>query len=405
MESPAMNNNEEVDSALCAGMRDPRERAALFRLEHWYQEFCQSASMWMEVGGAYNRSVFLGPRPGEDPLIVGYQQQVGGGHQTSFHRLLVHRLADRFGIRRESRGSNIIRLWKCPETRIPAVLLQELDPSIYCSHTNNNNTNTHAMVMADGNYMPINNMNNTYNNPSLTSNGSTGAPTEPKAETSSAITATGTTTTAAATTTTTTTGTEKQPPVEKQPKKLKIMKKRSPGGQNIVLQRKPSQQGAQLQGGGDCSSDRQSEFGNSRSSSSEQLEAKERAYKEARARIFNENEDAAASTPAVATATDDGGAATNTAPPISTPLSVVLEDEATAASMANMSIHQTDGDGHNTSRSSPKNSDSSFPTNNNNTNGSMSNEVNADRKAVYRNRAEEAADPDFQRGRDRKSVV
>ena len=357
-----MESESTIDSALCAGMRDPRERAALFRLEYWYQEFCASGSVWMEVGGAYNRSVVIGPRPGEDGY---YQPQVGGGHQTSFHRLLVHRLADRFGIRRESRSPNVIRLYKCPETRIPSVLLQGLDPAIYYPPThlgvpdttivNNINPQNHV---TNGNINS--NTNSTPAPPTLVA--TTGSPLEAKTETSN------------------------QAPVvvEKQPKKRIIVKKRSSNGpQNVLMQRKPSSTAAGRTG----DDARSNEFG--RSSSSEHLEAKERAYAEARARIFNDESDD--------TGTPTDAAALDTVEPVSEAMAnLAVQTEAEAPNQPT-TPNTTTTASNSTSATTTTTTTESSPTTGP-TDAALS---NVDRKAVYRNRAEEAADPDFQRGRIR----
>lgn len=308
MESPG---KEDVDSALCAGMRDPRERTALFRLEHLYQDFCNSSSLWMEVGGAYNRCVVMGPPNGElETTVSVQQQQAASGHQTSFHRLLVHRLADRFGIKRESRSCNTIRLYKCPETRVPPVLLQDLDPAVYYPSTE----------MANGS-----NQNSSSTPPS---------PLDAKEPSASA---------------------------EKQLKKKIIVKKRSPG-QNMVLQKKSLTTQQSRNTDSSDHKNRSSDYISSRSSSSEQLEAKERAYAEARARIFKD---------------DDANPDETTTDP-STP------DEDATLSMEKLTVQ----------------------TNENETLHSPYPDLSPDdSKAVYRNRAEEAADPDFQRGRIRASVV
>ena len=327
---------QNIDSALCAGMKDPRERAALFRLEVCYQDFCKSSSSWMDVGGAYNRCIVLGPITDEteansDPTLSSssqppHQQPPQSalmlGHQTSFHRLLVHRLADRFGIRRESLIPNTIRLFKGPNTQIPSVLLQNLEPALYYPETSMMTHTDYSYSSSKGGY------------PSANDN--------------------------------TTTGANNDKPSSSSKKKI-IMKKRGP------IKKAAAEQ-------------RQRDFQNTSraTSSSEQLlEARERAYAEARARIFNEG----------ATASNEEG-----------------ENDAPTADMAQLSLQPSEGVAANAtsasaaSTSQDDNKTSSSP-------GSLSQQqqqqqqVDADRKAVYRNRAEEAADPDFRRGRIRTPMT
>lgn len=169
---------EEVDSALLSALCDTRERKALYRLEQVILDFMKDKSSgFMEVGGAFN-SIVLGQHcqaasnNGETPeaqafsnqglLDLQYQQQ-RGLRQTSFQRLILHRLADRFDILREqittatNPGSNegglvdvganhsgqppsfspgLIRLVKKSESLIPPHLLIDINLDLLIDYKN-----------------------------------------------------------------------------------------------------------------------------------------------------------------------------------------------------------------------------------------------------------------------------
>jgi hypothetical protein len=129
----------EIDSALLAAMRDDRERVALWRLESILCEFLatNNTAAWLEVSGPWNSVVLTDPSA---PERLTPKQQAPhaqhAGRQTSFQRCcLVHRLADRFGIVRETgqvlEGS--IRLIKLTDSKIPVPLMQDLDASAFLS--------------------------------------------------------------------------------------------------------------------------------------------------------------------------------------------------------------------------------------------------------------------------------
>ncbi len=217
---PNTNNNEsndpQVDSALLSALRDKRERMALLRLEQTLIDFMNDRNCgYMEVGGHLNSIVKRGASGGgngsnnnssnnlahlsssdgspnsknnewKDELDLangrsnanngmgimnGYMNMnmtnsmpvpdvnngngpspaMNGMRQTSFQRLCLHRLADRFNIVREQ-GYNVnmnnnaynnynngngyhnpglIRLVKVKESRIPSIKLIDLEPSQY----------------------------------------------------------------------------------------------------------------------------------------------------------------------------------------------------------------------------------------------------------------------------------
>lgn len=192
---------EEVDSALLSALCDTRERKALYRLEQVILDFMKDkSSASMEVGGAFNSIVLSqnchgGSNNGETPDVsnqglidLQYQQQ-RGLRQTSFQRLILHRLADRFDILREqinntnNSGGNesglvdvgpnhsgqppsfspgLIRLVKKSESFIPSQLLIDIDLDILIDYknprarnfgggnTNANTPNVHSNNYEDG---------------------------------------------------------------------------------------------------------------------------------------------------------------------------------------------------------------------------------------------------------------
>jgi len=145
-----------VDSALLSALCDARERKALLRLEHTLCEFTNNPSLdSIEVGGAYNSIVLAeneGVNRGRDLYtcmspsnITEFQNQHAKGmRQTSFQRLILHRLADRFGIVREVipqnenivTSLNLIRLIKTEATLMPSHLLVDVDLGLLVDYKN-----------------------------------------------------------------------------------------------------------------------------------------------------------------------------------------------------------------------------------------------------------------------------
>lgn len=133
--------DKEVDSALLAALRDNRERIALLRLEQAMIEFMHDKSCeFMDVGGPFNSIVVKGPDNGigEEKLSANFDS---GLRQTSFQRLCLHRLADRFNIARDQgftspmNNYGLIRLLKTKESRIPKLKLIGIDLVQYDSQT------------------------------------------------------------------------------------------------------------------------------------------------------------------------------------------------------------------------------------------------------------------------------
>lgn len=158
------NPMEEVDAALFSALCDGRERKALLRLEQAMVDFMKDKSTGcMEVGGAFNAIALnlntfdgeIATAEGQMPLVSqqGQQelqnQQQRGLRQSSFQRLILHRLADRFNIMREqiyhpfggagndrvfigtgtqqNFSPGLIRLVKTDESLIPSHLLIDID--------------------------------------------------------------------------------------------------------------------------------------------------------------------------------------------------------------------------------------------------------------------------------------
>ena len=127
-------SSDEIDSALLSAMRDNRERMNLLKLERTLIDFLQrdnTAAATYTTGiasNAYNVS----------------SMEMNCQRFTSFHRLVLHRLADRFGILREVLPNQVIKLIRTELSSIPSKLLIDLDPSEYMdvSATPNSNTAT-----------------------------------------------------------------------------------------------------------------------------------------------------------------------------------------------------------------------------------------------------------------------
>ncbi|GKY90987.1 hypothetical protein MPSEU_000071500 [Mayamaea pseudoterrestris] len=266
----ASNYDAEIDSALQAALRDPRERLSLLKLEQSVIDFVNSAADWLEVGGLGN-AIIIGPSVTQQAMLSPDYRPA-----TSFQRCICHRLADRFNIVRENGVTvdGFIRLIKLPDSRIPTLLLQNVDVSVY-----------DTQQQADApNSLP-------------SENGG------------------------------------------KRPQKMKLMKRKDSNTSASSKQSKSLQQ--------------------NRSSGS--LTDKERAYEEARARIFGPGSE------------DDDG------------------DDESASNFLETPTSQpwfTDPDAFETA---PNSSSSNLAT-------LSSSSTNIENKAIYRNRLEEAADPDFRRG-------
>jgi len=119
---------DSVDSALLAALRDSRERLGLLKLEQVFIDFMNSEDDHWDVGGPYN-SIVISPTRG---VVSGNVEVPTIRPPTTFQRCILHRLADRFGITRDTRAlDGYIRLWKQPDSKIPKKKLLDLDSSEY----------------------------------------------------------------------------------------------------------------------------------------------------------------------------------------------------------------------------------------------------------------------------------
>ncbi len=179
-----VKDDKEIDSALLSALRDQRERMALLRLEKHIIDFMNDKEcQYMDVGGAFNNILIKGTNevPNSNNS-TSYNSSAGStvenynldsnnnvmdnngvgrkGSQTSFQRLCLHRLADRFNIVRQTlihnnnnsmhphmnmyhypttggggnmgvKGHNLIRLIKVNESRIPTLKLIDVDLDDY----------------------------------------------------------------------------------------------------------------------------------------------------------------------------------------------------------------------------------------------------------------------------------
>lgn len=118
-----------IDSALLAALRDPRERLGLLKLEQVMLDFIQKQpqDQYLDVGGAYN-SVVTSPSLG---MLSQPSMQNAHKAQTTFQRCILHRLADRFHIARDSNIDGSIRLLKSAESQVPGRLLLNVQPAEY----------------------------------------------------------------------------------------------------------------------------------------------------------------------------------------------------------------------------------------------------------------------------------
>ncbi len=265
--------DDDVDSALLAALRDPRERVSLLRTEQALIDFMNQPDGYMEIGGPYN-SIILSPTGSVTATATNSNKSLNneyfGGRvmQTSFQRCWLHRLADRFNITRENGclmdGS--IRLVKIRESTIPRKLLVDLDESEYAQPATTN--------MEDS-LSSLGGVTQQFSSVGFSGNNAAASPLiSPPPTTATATTA---------------------PPKTKQPK-MKIMKRHSSSsfGSTGSLNTKNNN------GKGSAAA---------ASRKGKNFSDKEKAYAEARARIFNESSSATSagngesSLDAIATAT------------------------------------------------------------------------------------------------------
>jgi len=403
-----------VDSALQAALKDPRERVALLRLEQVMIDFMKAPEGYLEVGGAYN-AVVVSPNSGSSKRfqsqasILAQQQQQqqqqqqsqqqqqqqqrqnqqqspvdGGGtgkRQTSFQRCLLHRLADRFGIVREN-GSILegsIRLIKQKESSVPDVLLLD-----HVEHINKKNQVSSKITTS-------------HNNGSTTvSTGGAAA----AAAAAAVVTAGGDGVAGdegrSSQTSNANNNSSANPIKEKTKRKMKIMKRNS------------SVESAN----GKAKS-------TSKTRKNQNFSDKEKAYEEARARIFGDSETAAATAAdaAAAAAEDDtsnnnnnntsdqtqsasasSASSPTTVPPSSTSTPKTVASNNHTSAVITSTVHR--GSSYNSLPMTKRLSSGSLVGFDNSSDGdnlpaAASSGVS---KATWRNQREEENDPDFQRG-------
>mmetsp|Transcript_12860 Transcript_12860/g.15083 ORF Transcript_12860/g.15083 Transcript_12860/m.15083 type:complete len:745 (+) Transcript_12860:200-2434(+) len=156
--------NPPVDAALLSALRDPRERVALLRLEQKLVEFANDPTLTqVEVGPGNGDSVVnnlaptsstssgtaeVEPNSGTSTSNAINRELQNMNLRTSFHRKCLHKLADRFRISRETTENNAIRLMKGVDSRVPNKLLIDLPIENGCMsngrsiHTNQPNAQT-----------------------------------------------------------------------------------------------------------------------------------------------------------------------------------------------------------------------------------------------------------------------
>lgn len=96
-------------------------------------DFLNSPDLYWDVGGSANSLI----RNSHGEWIAGGPFRP----QTTFQRCLLHRLGDRFGIRREPQEDGFIRIFKTPASNLPDQLLLNVSEKELQIPDNNNNIN------------------------------------------------------------------------------------------------------------------------------------------------------------------------------------------------------------------------------------------------------------------------
>ena len=145
--SSSSESVDVIDSALLAALRDPRERLGLLKLEQSLIDFLdkQPQDNYIDIGGPYNSTVvsptlgYIGQQPQQ--LQTTAQAQSDGTNagrpQTTFQRCILHRICDRFNMTRENSymtdiyGCYLIRVCKGPDSKKPPRRLLNVKESEY----------------------------------------------------------------------------------------------------------------------------------------------------------------------------------------------------------------------------------------------------------------------------------
>ena len=412
---------DRIDSALLSALCDPRERYGLLRLEQTLIEFMNERTTgYIEVGGPNNSIVIGGKNGGKFSSIAASCQTGVGlceneiriGKQTSFQRLCLHRLADRFNIARESASSlsswsaglsptstntsaddtracnsglvtvpasgssmpGLIRLVKVKNSRIPQNLLIDLDVSSYQRHDSRIGSSLHKEVHS-GDRKPESVCNLSENFASISVDDKNSKPFHKKSN-------------------------------FKPRRKMKIMK-RNNGSNNSLKSTNSNEQ-------------KNSKKKNRNNLKGKNLSDKEKAYAEARARIFNETQPNAngdifekikqsreiESVSQIQTPTNMSTAVrqnTSASPESSVAPSEIEDDTEALSKVSFVSVNglneTTEADIENSSTSTSL----SFARDSQHAQAAASATSGAASKVTWRNRRHEENDPDFWRGFSRHS--
>ncbi|KAL3930881.1 MAG: hypothetical protein SGBAC_011571 [Bacillariaceae sp.] len=362
---PPSKDDSVIDSALLAALRDPRERIGLLRLEQTLIDFVvkQPQDHYMDVGGPYN-SIVKSPTLGFlTPMMSLNANANTNKSQTSFQRCILHRLADRFEITRENNMDGTIRLLKHPPSKLPGRLLLDVKPDEYSllaqsmeqvslnanngNGTGQNNTNKSSFAGAvTGNTKTSSRRNSNNGIPiALQKNG----PSDGKAGNGG-------------------------PTIAKNTKKMKIMKRANsdPAGTGGAMHRTNSS--ASLKKKNSSLTDR------------------EKAYAEARARIFQQDQDAAAAAAATTAATGTTGAAVTANAPI--PTQALPSNGSTSNLVYDPSNTFTPSTATTTSSSTAATAAAVTAA----TAATAAATTSTNSKATFRDRNQDEIDPDFRRG-------
>jgi hypothetical protein len=385
-----MMDEDVVDSALLSALRDPRERLALLKLEQVLVDFLekQPQDQYIDVGGPYN-SMVVSPSLGyiggggsssstsspslpssssssalsqQDPYFSTSSSNSSNNMrpQTTFQRCILHRLCDRFRMTREK--SNVgdafgyyIRVCKGSDSTMPPRRLLDLQPWEYNPSSNNNSTSVHDNTNNVGGGAGIH---SSFEQMGLNSTPpenlkSSGAPTS---------------------------GNGNMTNVSKsssKPRKMKIMKRSS---------------SSNVSANGSDTSNKPSNKNKNRNTLSE----KEKKYAEARARIFQQEEGSGDATTAAPNDNADTCSTSATAPTgtMSGSYSQIQSGDVSALNTVVQTLSSSSSSLPAVlSASSLSGNASSSATNDQHQTTTQSRS-----KATYRNRQQEEADPDFQRG-------
>jgi len=185
---PSTSAVDVIDSALLAALRDPRERLGLLKLEQILIDFLEKhpQDSYIDIGGPYNSTVisptlgYIGQQPQQLQAMA--QAQSDGTNasrpQTTFQRCILHRICDRFNMTRENSyttdayGCYLIRVCKGPDSKKPPRRLLNVKESEYQIPTSNGGSSSIQQLSA--NFQQVNMSSASLTNPQAGAGG--GAP-------------------------------------------------------------------------------------------------------------------------------------------------------------------------------------------------------------------------------------